>query len=142
MKKLFVLGIGAAMLVGGCVAQQTRGTPERPEIVVAGGAVQRINPEPLEFAARKGAVVIHWTAPSGHLFAGPGIRIDGEVERIGGPVFDKNPSEVGKCVVTGNRQQVQCTNQRSRKGIYKYTVLLQRDGKALPAFDPYIVNKE
>ena len=68
--------------------------------------------------------------------------IEGEVDRVGGSIIDKSPTEVGRCVVTGNRQQVQCTNARSRKGTYKYTVLLEQGGKALPAFDPYIVNKE
>lgn len=142
MKKMFVLGVGAAMLVGGCVAQQTRGTPERPEIVVSGGQVQSINPEPLVFTKGQGTVVIHWKAPQGHLFTGKGIEINGEVERIGGPIIDRNPSEVGQCVVTGNREQVQCTNKRTRAGIYKYTVLLEREGKALPPFDPSIVNKD
>ncbi len=143
MNKLRLVIFGLAFLMASCTALHPRSKPERPTIKVSGGKVERVVPEPLEFQAKQGAVVIQWDAPAGFRFAGQGIVIDGELDRIGGRIIDKDPSEVGRCTVTGNRLQVQCVNARTRKGIYKYTVLLQQaDGKALPPFDPHIVNKD
>lgn len=142
------IGLAATLMVAGCVAQQggTRGTPERPDIVLnaAGDRVQAVRPDPLVFAVDKsgnGAVVIQWDAPTGTLFAGAGIVVDGQRDPKTARL-NREQNQVVKCHVTGNGRQAQCTNVRSQPGTFKYTVLLQRDGKAFPPFDPEIVNKE
>ena len=111
---------------------------------VAGDRVQAVRPDPLVFAVDKsgnGAVVIQWDAPTGTLFAGAGIVVDGQRDPKTARL-NREQNQVVKCHVTGNGRQAQCTNVRSQPGTFKYTVLLQRDGKAFPPFDPEIVNKE
>jgi hypothetical protein len=144
MKKLFVLAIGAAMLVGGCVAQQSRGA--RPSVPRSWSPTARCSAStPSRWNSRRARVRWSSTGRPRRATCSPAAAsvIEGEVDRVGGPIIDKSPTEVGRCVVTGNRQQVQCTNAAQPQGhLQVHRAAGASDGKALPAFDPYIVNKE
>jgi hypothetical protein len=140
-KKLFA-GLAIALLLGGCAAQQgTTRSNERPEVEVAGDTIQRVAPNPLRFKFGNGAVVIVWhLKDKNYSFPADGITIDGVLDRSGGKITGPARDQFEDCRPLGQGQQYQCKFLNSRKGVYKYTVRVLRNGQALKPFDPEITN--
>ena len=142
MNKRWWTGCVAALLLGGCAAQQQRG-PERPVVEVSGDAVQRVVPDPLRFRQGQGAVVITWRlGADGYAFPANGITVDGELDRPKGQIKSRDQNEVVDCKPVANGRQFQCLYKNSRPGAFKYTVRVLRGGQALPPFDPEITNMD
>lgn len=141
MKKLVAMIVAATLLVGGCSLFSRGGKPEAPQVTVKNGQIT-VDPEPLRFKVGGAPVDIVWKVEGNLRFAQNGIVIDGEVEKVGAPPNPRQ-DQIVECRLLGDSgQQFTCKNQRSRKGIFKYTVRLVQDGKPLPPHDPGIMNLE
>ena len=146
MKRLFLATL-IALGLSGC-AQFNRWfdlpSNQTPVVVVSGGEVKAVNPDPLRFSKDQGQVTIYWQAPGGYRFAAKGgIFVDGEL--VGGAGGRPAPQDeiVGCAPSNADRTEFSCVNKNSRPGThtYKYTVNLETaDGKPLKPFDPSIIN--
>lgn len=149
MKKLAVtrsralaVALGLSVVLGACSLFGPRGAPEKPVVTFKDGRIAVV-PEPLIFKVGGGPVEIVWRIDGKLQFADKdGITIDGELAVRDGPIVNPRQDEIVNCRASEDRQQFTCTNKRSRKGIFKYTVRLVQDGRPLPAHDPGIMNIE
>jgi hypothetical protein len=132
-----------AVAMAGCAKMERSAAPaaDKPVVSVSGTRIS-VDPEPLRFTRASGNnITIIWRIADGQpfRFAGAnGIRIDGE--QVAGGVR-REQTEIVECRVTGNGKQFLCLNRNTRPGTYKYTINLETsEGKALPPFDPQIIN--
>lgn len=136
------VAIALSTLIGACSLFSSRATPDKPLVTISNGKIA-VEPEPLVFKVGGGAVDIVWRTDGKTLFAAEnGIVIDGEVAVKDGPIINPRQDEIVNCRASQDRTTYTCTNKRSRKGLFKYTVRLVQDGKPLPPHDPGIMNLE
>lgn len=140
-KRHFIAVLAATVVLGGCSWLFPKAKSEAPEVTVKNGKIS-VEPEPLRFKVGGPPVDIVWQSDGKTRFAENGIVIDGEVERIGGPVINPKQDQIIECRALEQGQKFTCKNLRSRKGLFKYTVRLIQDGKPLPPHDPGIMNME
>ncbi|HNT39299.1 MAG TPA: hypothetical protein PKO45_09280 [Rubrivivax sp.] len=141
MKTRLIAIATLALLLGACGGryhQQMRNA--QPAVEVSGDTVKAVNPDPLRFRPDMGAVVITWHLPADYRFARNGIVIDGELDRPGGKLTSREQKEITDCKPVADGRQFQCYYRNSRPGTFKYTVRVQRQGKALAPLDPEITN--
>ena len=144
MKRIVVASM-AALALSGCAQFYLAfgiATNETPVVRVGAKEISAVDPDPLRFARGQGEVTITWQLGIGssNRFAANGITIDGDVTKSDRPAPQ---TEILKCSVSEDRTRASCVNRNTRPGRYKYTVRLESaDGRALPAFDPHIVNME
>lgn len=126
--------------IGACSLFSTRATPDKPLVTITGGKIA-VEPEPLVFKLGGGPIDIVWRTDGKTLFSAEnGIVIEGEVAVKDGPIINPRQDEIVNCRASQDRATFTCTNKRSRKGLFKYTVRLVQDGKPLPPHDPGIMN--
>ena len=154
MKKQILTTVLMAALLAGCAHRDGRhgprggyGDPANPVISVGGGKIT-LDQEVLIFRTQPGQpLTVTWKidAASGYRFTERGIVIEGrltdEVVRGERPSVVLAPqNEIVNCRPADEaRSTFTCTNNRSVRGIYKYSIRLT-DGKAEIALDPPIVN--
>jgi hypothetical protein len=154
-----------AALLGGCAmhghgpghhAQMAEQLYRMPLVTVKAGLIS-VSPEPLVLRRSEAADEIVWVLPPGLTFQKNGIQIDGLL--LGGngePLAPRQDAHVGvaakpdprsaghfRCEPRGERQfACKLDKKQSRPGIYKYTIRLMQDGKALPPADPHIYHPD
>lgn len=127
-----------------------------PLVSVKAGLVS-VSPEPLVLRRSEAVDEIVWTLPAGLSFAKEGIRIEGLLlGRNGEPLPPRQDAHLSadarpdprtaahfRCEPRGV-QQFACKVDRgqSRPGIYKYTIRVLQDGKALAPADPNIYHPD
>lgn len=127
-----------------------------PLVSVKAGLIS-VSPEPLVLRRSESVDEIVWTLPPGLSFAKDGIRIEGLLlGRNGEPLPPRQDAHVTpdakpdprtaahfRCEPRG-AQQFACKVDRSqsRLGIYKYTIRVLQDGKALAPADPHIYHPD
>lgn len=144
MRRVLCTGL-AALALSGCAQFNLifhLPSDATPVVRVGKQQITAVDPDPLRF--RKGdqnvriTWQLEWSSP--YRFAPNGIVIDGELL----PGKDAKPvpqTEIVECSANADRTQFSCVNKNTRPGTYKYTVrVVTVDGKALPPFDPSIVN--
>jgi hypothetical protein len=168
MKKLTLLGLAAAALLGGCASYQNLSflrLAEKPQITLKNGPGSfMVEPATLSFGLDQRDVTIVWRLPeptpqSPKLRFAPrtGIVIDGEIvatvvtvpaqrgdamrETPSRIVIDAKQKEIIDCheVEGSGGQQFSCRNLHTKAGIYKYTITLT-DGEKDYILDPEIAN--
>ncbi len=145
MKRVSLLAASLALALTGCAQLYLllgKASNETPVVVVAGGVVKAVDPDPLRFKRGNTDVTITWQLDSAHRFAANGIVIDGEITRDPKGKPDPRQTEIVNCARQKDTRFT-CQNRNTRPGTYKYTVRIETaDGKPLPPFDPVIVNME
>lgn len=126
MKRYSFIVLALASWLGGCAG------PYHPEVFVNRDAVQAVSPDDLRFRPEAGLVVITWHVPGeGYRFADKGIVIEGELDRPGGELMSREQSEIGNCEPLASGRLFQCIYRNSRPGVFKYSVRVLKNGRAL-----------
>jgi len=168
LKKLTLLGLAAAALLGGCASVQTpdylrdAATPQIKLDDKLGPAAFTVSPGTLAFPPGQGKVVIVWRLPQDlgthtrlRFAARNGIFINGEiinkVRTVLLPGGDSAREGPGRIVIDGKQQEIvdckpgkdaleySCVNLHTRPGQYKYTITLT-DGSNEYVLDPLMDN--
>ena len=140
MKKNILVALLAGALLASCAMKHHRTTfdPTMPTVGYENGQIS-VSPDPLLFFPDKKNVEIVWRVPEGSAlrFAEKGgIEIDGVLtdkvirgnrETPDSIVIDKTQDEIVDCKV-------------KKPGLYKYTIRLLDNGRALPPKDPTVMN--
>lgn len=117
-----------ALLLSSCAMLHTTrtGDPRPTGVTVNEDATLVVDQEPLY--VKHSGTVLRWYLPRGpHRFAAQGITI----AREGAEDFVCNRLDDGKVF--------ECVARYTKKGNFKYTITVERDGKTLaPALDPFI----
>lgn len=143
MKRVSLLVALLTFVLAGCAQFYLlfgKASNETPVVAVAGGMVKAVDPDPLRFKRGNTDVTITWQLDSAYRFAANGIVIDGEITLDPKGKPDPRQAEIVNCE-RKTATRFTCLNRNTRPGTYKYTVRIETaDGKALPAWDPSIVN--
>lgn len=133
--------VGLAALLAGCtinIYQDGRyqgggkASASNPMVVVVGGKIQRVVPDPLVFAPDQVNVTVTWRLPKDGTLTFPAK---------GGIVFEAKASdEIVNCRASEDRKEFSCLNRHSKPGIYKYVVQVDDNGKPLDPLDPHLVD--
>ena len=143
MKRVSLLAALLTFALAGCAQFYLlfgKASNETPVVVVAGGMVKAVEPDPLRFKRGNTDVTITWQLDSAYRFAANGIVIDGETTRDPKGKPEPRQAEIVNCERQSNTRFT-CLNRNTRPGTYKYTVRIETaDGKPLPPLDPSIFN--
>ena len=154
-----------AALLGGCAmnghgpghhGRMAEQLYRMPLVTVKAGLIS-VSPEPLVLRKSEAGDEIVWNLPPGLTFQERGITVDGLLRDAKGerlrPVQDAHVGVAAKpepgtdkhfkCEARGRQQYVcKVDKKMSQVGIYKYTIRLMQDGKALPPADPSIYHPD
>jgi hypothetical protein len=134
MKRYLVaIAAAAALLSGSDVLAQ----PVAARVTMEGTTIT-VQPDPIQIKRAQGAVVIRWELPAGasYNFDPQGIVVNGQ--QVRGQLRPQD--QILHC--GGGPRHVQCVNNNSRRGTFKYTVRLLDANRRPVEKDPLIVNAE
>lgn len=141
IKRRATVAVGLVSLLAGCTINiyhdgkhggGAGASATSPMVVVVGGKIQRVVPDPLVFGADQVNVNVTWHLPKDGTLTFPAK---------GGIVFEAKASdEIVNCRASEDRKQFTCLNRHSKPGIYKYLVQVEDNGKPLEPLDPHLVD--
>ena len=104
------------------------GDPRPVRVIVTDDGQISVNQEPIHVRTKDATIV--WRLPFGSPYTFP---------RNGIVVRDAPEGEF-RCSAADDAKTFTCLDRNSRPARYKYTIVVQRDGKPLEPLDPFIYN--
>lgn len=141
---LAALSLSACQTMSSCpdeMAVVRTPDPTKPRVSILDGQYIVVDQEPLVFTAKQKDVRITWQLPreGGYRFPKDGITFSDGKERSG--LLATIDKQISDCGPSENGLQFTCVNRHEKQGRYKYTIKVERDGKALEPLDPSIDNR-